>query len=200
MKKKRDHLRGLYETWVADHMNDLHRMAYRLSGTSATAEDLVQETFYHAWRSINSLKDTAKARPWLFRILRFRYAHWVRDQTRRPRTTSLAQCPIEPIEANIGRHTVDVMADRELLQRALDELDDPFKLPFLMVFLQGMTCRETAQELDIPLGTVLSRIHRAKQFLKNQLHTIDERPHQSNAKDRQTQTQEGTKNQLRLRS
>jgi DNA-directed RNA polymerase specialized sigma24 family protein len=53
-----------------------------------------------------------------------------------------------------------------MLQKALDTLESRYKEPFLMVFLEGLSCREAAEELDIPLGTILSRIHRARSFLR----------------------------------
>ena len=65
------------------------------------------------------------------------------------------------------------MARSEWLQRALDELDERYRLPVLMVFMEGLTCREAAEELNVPLGTVLSRIHRARQALKKTLKETD---------------------------
>ncbi|MCI0434598.1 MAG: hypothetical protein L0271_13305, partial [Gemmatimonadetes bacterium] len=61
------------------------------------------------------------------------------------------------------------------LQTALDDMSDLFKLPLLMVFVQGMTCAQAAEQLDVPLGTVLSRIHRAKQQLREAIRQQDER-------------------------
>lgn len=156
--------RKLYETWVRDHAADLYRMAYRLCGEAETAEDLVQETFYHAWKDMAGLRETAKARAWLYQILRHRYAHWVRGRTRRIPASSSDQGVdrIDPSPSAAMR-----MSQQEQLQRVLDELDDTLKVPLLMVFLEGMMCQEAADVLDIPLGTVLSRIHRARQRLRS---------------------------------
>lgn len=156
--------RKLYEAWVRDHAADLYRMAYRLCGEAETAEDLVQETFYHAWKDIAGLRETAKARAWLYQILRHRYAHWVRSRTRRLPTASSDQSAerIDPNSSSLTR-----LSHQEQLQRVLDDLDDTLKVPLLMVFLEGMTCQEAAEVLDIPLGTVLSRIHRARQRLRS---------------------------------
>ncbi len=162
----------LYESWIADHATDLYRMAYRLTNASAHAEDLVQETFYHAWKSMGSLKDPAKARAWLFQILRFRYAHWVRSRARQPRTRPLADLAGDHPADGSWRSPLDVMINQELLGDALEALDDAFKVPFLMVSLQGLTCKETAQQLDLPLGTVLSRVHRARQALRAKLRDL----------------------------
>jgi len=155
--------RKLYETWVSDHAAELYRMAYRLCGKAEAAEDLVQETFYHAWKDIAGLRETAKARAWLYQILRHRYAHWVRSRTRRISAASNDQ-GVERIDPNPSSLTR--LGHQEQLQRVLDDLDDTLKVPLLMVFLEGMTCQEAADALDIPLGTVLSRIHRARQRLR----------------------------------
>ena len=175
--KRSDRQKQVYESWVAQHAADLYRMAYRLSGAAASAEDLVQETFYQAWKSMGSLKDPGKARAWLFQILRFRYAHWVRGEVRRPRGRPLSDVPDDTLAVGEDRSPLDVMIDQELLQKAMDDLSDLFKIPFLMVTLQGLTCRETAQALDLPLGTVLSRIHRARQMLRKQLRDAETTPH-----------------------
>lgn len=160
--------RRQYESWVEVWSTDLYRFAYRLCGQADVAEDLVQETFYHAWRSMGSLKDPDRARPWLFQILRYRWSHHVRADTRRPNlNTPLESAPERPNERPFT--PLADMARRESLQRALDALDERYRLPTLMVLMQGMTCREAAEELDVPLGTVLSRIHRARKVLRQHL-------------------------------
>jgi RNA polymerase sigma-70 factor (ECF subfamily) len=195
----------LYEQWVADHATELYRMAYRLAGSAAQAEDLTQETFYHAWRSFHTLKDAAKARAWLFQILRYRYSHWVRNRTRRPRTAPLDeklthpdQSGHQPIAMGGGesRSTLDRMADAELVQKALDTLDDRFRLPLVMVFMEGLTCRETAEQLDLPLGTVLSRLHRARQQIRDRM---GEQFDEEEAPPQQPRTSRGDADDDRLR-
>ena len=158
--------RALYEEWVHSFGAELYRTAYRLCGDADTAEDLVQETFYHAWKGMSQLRDRHMGRAWLFQILRFRYAHLMRDRSRRIRasasTGDLAEKIADPRPSPIIR-----LADRDALQVALNKLDEDLKTPLLMVLLQGLTCRETAKSLNIPLGTVLSRIHRARQKLRS---------------------------------
>ncbi len=158
---------GRYEQWVREHSGDLYRFAFRLCGDADTADDLVQETFYHAWRGMGKLRQKEKARAWLFQILRYRYAHWARERSRRPVIAGSA----EPLEehAQTAATPFEVLANRESLQMALDALEDRFKLPLLMVFLEGLTCQAAAEYLDIPLGTVLSRIHRARRRLRRAL-------------------------------
>jgi RNA polymerase sigma-70 factor (ECF subfamily) len=162
----------LYEQWVDQWSIDLFRFAYRLCGKREIAEDLVQETFFHAWRSFDSLREASRARAWLFQILRFRYSHWVRADTRRPKLTAPLDAAGDPSGSD-GGQMLERMALSESLQQALDGLDERYRVPLLMVFMEGLTCKETAEKLDVPLGTVLSRIHRARQTLKKTLSETD---------------------------
>jgi RNA polymerase sigma-70 factor, ECF subfamily len=156
----------LYEFMVRTCSNDLYRYAYRLCGRHDTAQDLVQETFSEAWKSLDSLREESKARSWLYSILRYRNAHLHRE---RKRNREYDHDPLEfndvPDNAG-GRDALEELADIDSLQKALDRLDGRFKEPFLMVFLEGLTCAEAAEQLGVPLGTVLSRIHRARAALR----------------------------------
>lgn len=158
--------RQQYEGWVHQHADGLYRLALRLTGQTHVAEELVQETFYHAWRSSDSLRDVEHARGWLFRILRHRYAHWVRGRQRRSNTVAMTEPESIPAETRAPGEALEL---DDFLQQALDHLEDRYKVPLLMVFLDGMTCREAAAALDLPLGTVLSRIHRARQSVRERL-------------------------------
>lgn len=149
--------RQQYEGLVRSHAADLYRFAFRLTGARAVAEDLVQETLSEAWRCVDQLRAQAAARPWLFQILRHRHAHLRRGASRRPSVEI-------GVDALAGEGSDSVACSS--LQHALDLLDDRFKVPFLMVFLEGLTCQEAADALDLPLGTVLSRIHRARIALR----------------------------------
>lgn len=149
--------REFYETLVRTHAADLYRFAHRLSGQGAHAEDLVQETFQEAWRGLARLRDPQKARAWLFQILRHRHAHWVRD---RGRATAAHQRLGEAVPA--PRDPEHGHSQSDLLQQALAQLDERQRVPLLMIFAEGLTSQETADALGIPLGTVLSRVHRAR--------------------------------------
>lgn len=147
-----------YEALVRTHAADLYRCAYRLTGARAPAEDLVQETFSEAWRALPTLRCAEAARAWLFAILRHRHAHLVRGASRRPTVAS-----------GVDELATTMREDSGGLQHALDGLDERFKVPLLMVFLEGLTCQETADALGLPLGTVLSRIHRGRAALRDAL-------------------------------
>lgn len=78
-----DRHRRLYEELVHSHGGAVYRFAYRLCGDPDLADDLVQETFCEAWRSIESLRDHGRGKAWLFQIIRYRNAHRIRDRSRR---------------------------------------------------------------------------------------------------------------------
>lgn len=168
-----DAQRMRYEQWVDQWATDLFRFAVRLCGRRDLADDLVQETFFHAWRSMDTLRDDSRARAWLFQILRHRWSHAVRTDTRRPRTTA----PLESVTHRAdddAEAPLDRMSRREQVQTALAGLDERYRLPLLLVFVEGMTCREAADELNVPLGTVLSRIHRARKAMRTALADLDD--------------------------
>jgi RNA polymerase sigma-70 factor (ECF subfamily) len=157
--------RRRYEQWVRSFAPQLYRYAYRLTGRHAVAEDLVQETFVEAWRSLASQRDEERARGWLFQILRHRYSHFVRDKSRGGQPATLED---HSPAASLGvvRHPLDTLAEKDSLQTALDTLSPIIRETFLMVFVEERTCRETAESLQIPLGTVLSRLDAARRALR----------------------------------
>ncbi|MCI0366067.1 MAG: RNA polymerase sigma factor [Phycisphaerales bacterium] len=174
--------RTLYEQWVRQHGAELYRFAFRACGDREVAEDLVQETFYEAWKSMSRLRDSERARAWLFQILRHRYSRWVRTERRSPAAVPLAAAALAAVSAGAE---ASHLSDQDSLQLALNGVSDALKVPLLMVFIEGLTCQETAKRLDLPLGTVLSRIHRAKRQLRAILrelpgaearHDTDEQP------------------------
>jgi len=158
-----DKAHARFELWVRDHAAELFGFAYRACGDREIAEDLVQETFYEAWKSEGRLRHEERARAWLFQILRHRYARWRRVEKRGPFRVSIDATDLEIVSAD----SESTAEEHDALQSALDGLSDRLKLPLLMVLIQGMTCQKAADALDLPLGTVLSRIHRAKKQLRN---------------------------------
>ncbi len=141
-------------------------------GEHAAAEDVLQETYVEAWRSLDSLRDPRSGRAWLFAILRHRCARWVRKASRRPRATG-AVADVAGSLTQPGPDVVHLLGDRERLQRLLDEMDPRFREALLTVFVEGLTPDEAAKALDIPRGTVLSRCHRARTFLRARLRVLD---------------------------
>jgi len=158
---------GLYDELIDRHAGGVWRMAYRLTGDAEDADDLSQEAYYEAWRSIRTLRDPRAGRAWLIRILVHRASRRLRRMRARPGEERAVD---EHVDAEPGLlPDLDLLARREDVQRALDAIDPDRRTVFLMVFLEGFTCREAGEMLDIPLGTVLSRIHRARAELRGLL-------------------------------
>ena len=157
----------LYEELIRAHAAGVWRMAYRLTGDHGDADDLCQEAYYEAWRSIRSLRDPKAGRAWLIRILVHRASRRLRRMRVQPIEERAVQADVDA--ALPSTPDVDLLSRQADIQDALDVLDPDRRTVFLLVFLEGFTCREVGEMLDIPLGTVLSRIHRARSRLRHLL-------------------------------
>jgi RNA polymerase sigma-70 factor (ECF subfamily) len=142
----------------------LFRYAYRLSGSAADAEDLTQETFGKAFARFSQLREPEHAKAWLFRILRNLYLHKVRDQ-KRHRVVPLDS--VGDVMGNTEEATSEV--EPEKLQAALNDLEEGFRTPLILFYFEEFSYREIAEQLDLPIGTVMSRLARAKTYLRSKL-------------------------------
>lgn len=149
---------------VREHHAPLYRYAYRLTGTEPDAEDLTQQTFLLAQSNLAQLREAAKARGWLFAILRNCY-----------RKMYSKKSPVSATRVDVNMEHVPDPApkaeeiDQERLQQAIDELSDDFKLVLTMFYFEDCSYREIAEQLELPLGTVMSRLSRAKSHLRARL-------------------------------
>jgi len=147
-----------FEECVESCADSLFRVAFRLTGNRTLASELVQETYLNAWKSIDNLKDPQRMRAWMFSILRNQYTKLLRKEKRNVPTIAHINDVSKPEQTN------DDVTDR--VQNALAALDEKHKLPVLLVSLEGMTVDQAAKVLEVPRGTVLSRLHRGRQKLK----------------------------------
>ena len=142
---------------VVDHHADVYRYAYRLVGSSADAEDLAQQVFLAAQMKLGQLRSTENARAWLFAILRNCY---LKSRCKRmPLAAASVALDVDEIPAEDSAETE---IDGERLQAALDALADEYKLVLLMFYFEERSYRDIAVRLGVPLGTVMSRLSRAK--------------------------------------
>ncbi len=148
---------------VVAHHEALYRYAYRLAGNTCDAEDLTQQTFLVAQQRLHQVRDPDKVEAWLFAVLRNCYF----KGCRKPRTVLATNLEIslEAIPAPLGLAQID----RQTLQAALDELPDAFRIVILMFYFEGCSYKEIASQLEIPIGTVMSRLARAKAHLRRRL-------------------------------
>ena len=154
---------------VEDYHTSLYRYAYRLSGSSADAEDLTQDTFIKALTNLSQLRDPSRVRPWLFSILRNAYLHRVRAERQQPcLSLELVGDVAEPLPESLPE------IDSEQLQSALNELSEVYRTPIILYYFEEFGYREIAEQMDLPIGTVMSRLARAKAFLRNRLLPVRE--------------------------
>lgn len=149
---------------VDEHYQSLYRYAFRLSGSAADADDLTQDAFCKAQLHLHQLRDPTKAKGWLFRIVRNAFLHRVRAQKLHVELSlddvgDLPEPPLMPL-AEI---------DAEQLQRALAELPEAFRTPVILFYFEDFSYRDIAEQMDVPIGTVMSRLARAKAQLRSRL-------------------------------
>lgn len=155
---------------VEEHYEFLYRFAYRLSGSPQDAEDLTQQTFVAAQRNWGQLREGDKARAWLTAILRNLW----RKSFRRPEAGAVI--PLEAVAEPADDFPADVPLTSEELQAALNQLPEEYRAAVVLFYLEDQSYREIAEILEIPIGTVMSRLSRGKTALRRLLrveHPVD---------------------------
>ena len=156
----------------------LYSAALRMTRNSADAEDLVQETYLRAYRSFEGFEEGTNLRAWLFRIMTNQYINTYRAKQRRPQETDLDDVEDLYLYRRVGNlgamsHSAedtlfDLFTDDEV-KKALEDLPESFRLPVLLSDVQGFSYKEIADMLDIPIGTVMSRLHRGRKAMQKAL-------------------------------
>ena len=148
---------------VEQHYSLLYRYAYRLTGSSVEAEDLTQQTFLSAQARLDQLRDFQHAKSWMCTILRNTYLKQLRG---RPagHVVSLDALP-EPADCTVEESSVDPHE----LQAALNELPEEFRTPLVLFYFEDFSYKDIAVQMDVPIGTVMSRLARAKSHLRKRL-------------------------------
>ncbi len=149
---------------VAEYHADVYRYAYRLSQRQADAEDLTQQTFLIAQEKLSQVRDASKVRGWLLVVLRSLFLKSRRKKT--PVPAGGLELELEQIPANDESNDE---IDSEHLQQVLATLPDDYRLVLGLFYFEEMSYKEIAAELEVPLGTVMSRLSRAKGQLRQGL-------------------------------
>ncbi len=165
-----------FEQLTADIARPLHATALRLTRNRADADDLVQETLFRAFRSLATFRRGTKFRAWMFRILHNVFINRIRHEQLAPAATDPADIdpadaahPVPDIRA-LGE--LPALADRhfdERVKAAVDALPENFRAPLVLFSVGDLSYQEIADTLGIPIGTVMSRLHRARKQLRNEL-------------------------------
>lgn len=151
------------------HSRSLLRVAHRLSSDAAEAEDLVQETLLLAWRNFRQFRSGSNIRAWLFRILFNSFYAQGRRQRAAPPTVPISAFATDAWPESAVAVSPDI--DSADMVKALNALHVEHKTVLLLGIVEGFTCREMAGILGLPVGTVMSRLSRARNALRAQLET-----------------------------
>jgi RNA polymerase sigma-70 factor (ECF subfamily) len=172
---------GTFTEQAMDLMPSLYSAALRMTRNPSDAEDLVQETYLKAYRGFGSFEQGTNLKAWLYRILTNTFINRYRAAKRRPDETDLDD--VEDFylyrrlggleEARAGRSAEDELMDmfsEAEVKAAVDALPEQFRMAVLLADVEGFSYKEIASILDIPIGTVMSRLHRGRKNLQKALY------------------------------
>jgi len=171
----------IFEKEFLPHIDSMYNFAYRLTFDEDDAKDLVQETYLKAFRFINSFEQGTNAKAWLFRILKNSFINDFRKKSKEP-----SKVDYQEVETYYNSEDTDVSVTTDLrvetiqdmigdeISNALNSLAVDFRTVIILCDLEGFTYEEMAKILDIPIGTVRSRLHRARNLLKEKLQSYAE--------------------------
>jgi RNA polymerase sigma-70 factor (ECF subfamily) len=158
-----------FERYVLPEIEVLLRVAHSMTRNHAEAEDLVQDTLIRAYRGIARF-DGRYPRAWLLTILR--NTHINRNRRRRPGLLRDQDATFERLESNAASDRADVLVDEVIdgeIVSALEALSDDFRRVVELVDIDGLSYAEAAEVLGVPVGTVMSRLHRARRRIRDRL-------------------------------
>lgn len=154
-----------YEKIVALYHHDLYRFAYSLAGNTDDACELTQESYYRLLSHAGQLRDPTKIKSWLFTTLHRVFLGQKHRSSRFPHLT------ISSVEHELPALTPEIVNEMDglIVMEALLEIDEHHRTPLVLFYLQNLSYREIAEILDIPIGTVMSRLSRSKVALRDHL-------------------------------
>lgn len=170
-----------FEDDAMEFAPQLYSAALRMTRNPADAEDVVQETYLKAYRGYGSFKEGTNLKAWLYRILTNTYINKYRKAQRRPNEVELGELQDLYLYKRLGEtsgasesaetQALDMFVDEDIIE-AIESLPEAFRLPVLYADVDGFSYKEIAEILDIPIGTVMSRLHRGRKALQRQLYDL----------------------------
>lgn len=171
------------EQAALEHIDALYRTALRMTRNPSDAEDLVQEAYLRAFRSLHQFTEGTNLRAWLFRILTNTYINEYRRRQRRPSNASLDDLEefylydhlidsrVQPPDERPEDVVLESLTVENVIQ-SIEALPEEFRQVVLLADVEGFSYREIAEIVDIPVGTVMSRLFRARRRLQRQLYDV----------------------------
>jgi RNA polymerase sigma-70 factor (ECF subfamily) len=163
-------------------LDSLYGAALRMTRNPADAEDLVQETMLRAYRAFDRFEAGTNLKAWLFRILTNAYINTYRKRQREPQKVSSDEVEEFDLYQELKNHdsqfeatpesiVLDSLVDSDIIN-AIDDLPEQFRLAVVLSDIEGFTYAEMAEIMDVPMGTVMSRLHRGRKALQRRLWNI----------------------------
>jgi RNA polymerase sigma-70 factor (ECF subfamily) len=158
-------------------LGGLYSAAYRLTRNAADAEDLVQETFLRAYRGFHQFEPGTNLKAWLYRILTNTFINTYRKRQREPQVVSgdevedwylYSRMTDEGLEPSAETSVIESLPDEDV-QEALSSLPEQFRMAVLLADVEGFSYKEIAEIMEVPIGTVMSRLHRGRKALEKRL-------------------------------
>jgi len=175
------HHRDIFWKQAQNQMRFLYNVAFKYVGNRYDAEDLVQETLFTAYRKFHQLRDSQKFKSWMFVILRNHFLKWqlkkasVQADEFEDGIGYLSQLESVSMQQDVAS-VYESKSEAETIQSILEKLPEKYKTVLIFYYMEDSSYQEIAEMLDVPIGTVMSRLSRAKQMMKKALLrlTIDE--------------------------
>ena len=168
-----------FTTEAMQYAQSLYSTALRMTRNQSDAEDLVQETYLKAFRSYGSFETGTNLKAWLFRILTNTFINTYRAKQRRPQESDLGSVEdlflykrlpsLAGLSESAEEQLLDLFPAAEV-REAIENLPETFLLPMLLNDVEGFSYKEVAEILDIPIGTVMSRLHRGRKTMQEALY------------------------------
>jgi len=175
------------------YAQSLYSTALRMTRNQSDAEDLVQETYLKAFRSFGSFETGTNLKAWLFRILTNTFINTYRAKQRRPQESDLGSVEdlflykrlpsLAELSESAEEQLLDLFPAAEV-REAIENLPETFLLPMLLNDVEGFSYKEVAEILDIPIGTVMSRLHRGRKTMQEALYEYASQRHLITEKDK----------------
>ena len=182
-----------FTTEAMQYAQSLYSTALRMTRNQSDAEDLVQETYLKAFRSYGSFETGTNLKAWLFRILTNTFINTYREKQRRPQESDLGSVEdlflykrlpsLAGLSESAEEQLLDLFPAAEV-REAIENLPETFLLPMLLNDVEGFSYKEVAEILDIPIGTVMSRLHRGRKTMQEALYDYASQRHLITEKDK----------------